>query len=192
MRDRTVPIGTAGAGVQLAGNIIEYTDSRTISDGDQIALTRGSKDTRLIALELDIIAGVGAFDKWMEGFGLYGDSDRDPYGDLDGDSFASLYEYGVNGDPLDPDNKGVAPKMTGVVSDGGTNYIEYVYVARYSPSGIVSVHPVTTTNLLFADWTNVNHEVVSSTPIDSEYATVTNRINTLDPVKMIRLNVKEL
>ena len=193
MRDFDVAEGTAGAGVRLADNVATYSDSLTISDGDQIALMRGAKDTRLTGIELDVIGGdVDPLGDWLESFGLYGESDRDPYGDLDGDNFANLYEYGVDGDPLDPENTGVAPRTTGVVNDGGTHYIEYVYVARYYPAGIVSVHPVSTSNLLLVDWTNANHEVVSSTPIDSEYATVITRIDTLDPVKMIRLKVEEL
>ena len=51
--------GTTGASVQLADSVITYSSlltGLTISDGDHIALRRGSKDTRLASLELDVIA----------------------------------------------------------------------------------------------------------------------------------------
>ena len=130
------------------------------------------------------------FALWMKSFGVYGETDTDPYGDVDGDTFASLYEYGVGGNPADPENSGVAPKMTRIVQDGETNYIEYVHVRRYSPANSVSVHPETTSNLITADWTNAHYEVVSSAPIDNEFEIVTNRIDTIDPVRMIRLKVE--
>ena len=55
MRDSAVSAGTAGAGVQLAANVLSWTTELFLKDGDQLAFMRGSGDIRLESMEFDII-----------------------------------------------------------------------------------------------------------------------------------------
>jgi len=54
-RNFAIPLGTASAGTKLANDVTAWSGSRTVVDGDQFAVVRGLKDTRLAGLELDVV-----------------------------------------------------------------------------------------------------------------------------------------
>ncbi len=111
----------------------------------------------------------------------------------DSDGLDNLTEYAFGGDAGDPAEQGNVP-VESQVSEGGTNYIQYVYFERGDAAarGLVSILKVGT-DLVFTDWTNGVEfiEFVGSGAGPEGYTAVTNRISTDDDDKrFLRLQIE--
>jgi len=195
MRDFDVPEGTAGAGVQLADNVVDYAAGDLIlSDGDMFAFMRGVLDTRLTGIELDIRGGDASpatgYESWIGSYGPVG-PDAEGTLDLDDDGFNNLWEYGTGGDPIDPENTGTAPVLNGLVADGGTNYIEYVHLNRTAANSGMDAHLETTPDLVVPAWTNGGYVVSGRAPVDADFEIVTNRVFTEEAALFVKFVIEE-
>lgn len=97
--------------------------------------------------------------------------------DPDSDGMNNLLEYALGGIPVNSDAANVLPTYETGVEDG-TTWLYYIY-SRYLDAAIrkLSYSVVSGTNLVSSEMTNLTEEVGSS-PIDTDYETVTNRIST--------------
>jgi hypothetical protein len=110
----------------------------------------------------------------------------------DSDPFDNLTEYAWGGDPSDGNDKGYVPAQS-QVSDGGTNYLQYVYFERTDAAerGLDSILSVGT-DLVFTNWADgSSYEVGSGASGIAGFNAVTNRIPTDAEVKQfIRLQIE--
>ena len=112
----------------------------------------------------------------------------------DSDLLDNLTEYAFGGDPADGGDQGNTPEQS-QVSDGGTNYLEYIYFARDDAGDRGLAYLLTTdTDLVFAPgWTNAHYEVTgtnTSTGIPG-FNAVTNRMSTdTEDQQFIRLQIE--
>lgn len=126
------------------------------------------------------------YNLWSDDNNLSGD-DAKQDADPDADGFNNLYEYGLGGDPNDPNDQGMWEY--GATQDG--NYFEYVYAKRSAPNTDISYELEETDNLPYVDFTNdIPDLVVSEGPIDSEFNAVTNRIETTEAARFLRLIIE--
>ncbi len=96
----------------------------------------------------------------------------------DGDELDNLAEYGLGGQPTNAVNQGIASTY-GTMEEGGTNWMTYIHAMRsdYSLRGL-DYHLETSTDLVAADWTNANYEVVGTDVTGGDFDYVTNRVST--------------
>lgn len=99
--------------------------------------------------------------------------------DPDGDALDNLAEYALGGQPTNPANQGIVSTY-GMMEEGGTNWMAYVYAMRSDASlrGL-DYYLETSTDLVVADWTNGNYEVVGTHVTGGAFDYVTNRVPTL-------------
>jgi hypothetical protein len=111
--------------------------------------------------------------------------------DPDEDGFSNLYEYGLNGDPNDENDRGIWE--LGSTEIGGTNYFEYVHAKRSAPNSDITYDLEETDNLVFIPFTNDIPDLVTieGPTADPEYNSVTNRIPTTDAARFLKLLIEE-
>lgn len=98
----------------------------------------------------------------------------------DGDELDNLAEYGLDGDPLNPADQGLA-SVYGMMEEGGTNWMTYVYAQRSdSTERGLDYYLETAGNLVVADWTSINYEVSGTNVTGNAFDYVTNRVSTVD------------
>ena len=102
---------------------------------------------------------------------------------------AAMEEYGLEGNPTDPGDRGRIP-VFGAVEDGGTNAFDYVYARRTGDSSL-SYHLELTPNLIYSPWTNIGYTVTGTGPEVDGFDTVTNRTATDAAAKFIRLIIEQ-
>lgn len=109
----------------------------------------------------------------------------------DGDVLNNLAEYALGGVPDDPQFLGHIPKSS-MQTAGGTNYIEYVYVKRKDSNDRGLAYSLEqNTDLLSGLWSNANAEVVGSGTLDTEFDSITNRIQISgEKQEFIRLRIE--
>lgn len=137
-----------------------------------------------IILQAEPGSGYGA---WADQYGLVG-SEID---DDDGDGLKNLYEYSIGGNPTNAADTGNVP-IAGIINDGGTNFVEYVYARRIGSESELSYYLELNDNLVSGSWTNVGYIALPAAPIDAEFEAVTNRVQILDASKFIRLKIDSL
>jgi hypothetical protein len=130
------------------------------------------------------------YNLWAIDNGLTGgdaDSDADP----DEDGFSNLYEYGLNGNPNDANDRGVWE--LGATEIGGTNYFEYVHAKRSAPNSDISYDLEETDNLQYVDFTNNIPDLVTieGPSAHPDYNSVTNRIPTTDAARFLKLIIEQ-
>jgi hypothetical protein len=139
----------------------------------------------------DIHPEVLPYDEWVQGYGLSG-ADAEPMANPDGDKLDNLSEYALGGNPTDPLDVGMTP-IQSFYSDGGGDWMGYVYPKRTDPNSGISYYIEVNTDLIYGDWTNANYEVTGIGFIDLEFNAVTNRIPTdVEIEQFIRLVVEEV
>jgi hypothetical protein len=130
-----------------------------------------------------------AYQAWANFYALV----NGPEGDDDLDGLANLYEYGLGGNPSDPQDKGHSPE-SGIVSDSGTNWFVYVYPMMSDINSGLSYSIELTDDLVDGIWTHVGYEVLGTgtDAFASGFDAVTNRVSTQDdPSQFIRLIINE-
>ncbi len=157
-------------------------------DGKQLALVNpNSADMMMI---FDIHAEVLPYDTWVGGYGLSG-ADAAMDFDYDGDGLDNLSEYALGGSPVDPLDRGMTPVQS-FYSDGGGDWMDYVYPKRSDPNSGISYTMEVNTDLIYGQWTNANYQLVGTGIIDAEFNSVTNRIPTdVEDKQFIRLRIEE-
>ena len=55
LRDPKIEAGKSGAAVRIAKDIVTFSGNLAVTDGMQLALTRGTVDTRLLEMDIDIV-----------------------------------------------------------------------------------------------------------------------------------------
>ncbi len=155
-----------------------------------------SENTKILAVasltvSVQDVSGITGYDWWQAGNLLVppaGDMGSDP----DGDGAVNLMEFGLNGDPSDVGNTGVAPEID-MVNMGGTNYLQYVHLRRKGTNLGISYKLKDTVNLVFIPMTN--DAAVAAQYIgdyDANYESVTNLIPVTENEKFIRLEIEGL
>lgn len=132
--------------------------------------------------------------RWNEWMDLYPGvgSTTNLLDNSDGDNLDNLSEYAFGGDPADGGVVGNVP-VQAMVSDGGSNYIEYIYFERTDAvdRGLASILTVGT-DLVVTNWTDGSgYEVGRGASGVSGFDAVTNRIPTVSETKQfIRLQIE--
>ncbi|VGO13044.1 hypothetical protein PDESU_01598 [Pontiella desulfatans] len=123
-----------------------------------------------------------AYAEWAAANGVGGMDE-----DFDEDGLNNLGEYGLGGDPKDPDDTGI--KFTAI--NGGD--FEFIHAMLADPeSGIEYIVEVNDMgNLVLGGWTNTGITVTSGA-LDSEFDMVTNSIPMSGSQEFIRLRINEL
>ena len=119
------------------------------------------------------------WNQWLNNYLGGMGSDINLQDDADGDRLVNLAEYAFGGDPSDSNDQGNTP-IQSQVTDGGTNYIEYVYFERADAAtrGLNSMLTVTT-DLMDPNWADGSNYEVGRGPSEVPgYTAVTNRIPT--------------
>ncbi|MEA2068508.1 MAG: hypothetical protein U9P12_04845 [Verrucomicrobiota bacterium] len=131
---------------------------------------------------VDALAFGSAYEKWAVENGVGGMDE-----DADGDGLNNLGEYGLGGDPKDPNDTGI--KYTAV--NGGD--FEFMHaMLTDSESGIEYIVEVNDMgNLVFGSWTNTGITITSGT-LDDDFDMVTNSIPVSGDREFIRLRINEL
>jgi len=104
--------------------------------------------------------------------------------DFDGDFVDNLGEYGLNGNPTNPADKG----QTSTFFDG----TDLVYVhAQHGSDASLSYWLETTDDLVYPNWTSAGYSVVSTNVTGGTYDDVTNAVPTDAGQAFIRLRVQK-
>jgi hypothetical protein len=127
-----------------------------------------------IAILGEDYAGTG-YNAWAVEHSLIGGA----LGDDDSDGINNLTEYALNGNPTNSTVIGALPVLGAMASDGGTNWIEYVYLKRVSADNGLTYSLVQSQNLVLGSWTNNGDIVeVGESAAVGDFKTVTNRVPT--------------
>jgi hypothetical protein len=207
---------SAGFGDHLSGTVVysnETTGAKFVTPDDALSgleplslanvsswyLEISAKDggpgasaptTRFSMDDVKFVYAVDPASSWLHTeFGLSG-TNAAPDFDYDGDGLTNIEEYGLGGNPTNSLDTGIAP-TTGSLTDGGTNYFEYVHAKRSDPLSGITYDLETTENLVFPSWTNGSYTVAGTGTIDSEFDSVTNRTPTDVDVKFTQLIIEE-
>ena len=132
------------------------------------------------------------WNQWLNNYLVGMGSDINLQDDADGDRLVNLAEYAFGGDPSDSNDQGNTP-IQSQVTDGGTNYIEYVYFERDDAAtrGLNSMLTVTT-DLMNTNWADgSDYEVGRGASEVPGYNAVTNRIPTdVEDRQFIRVEIE--
>ena len=106
-----------------------------------------------------------------------------------GDGYNNLAEYALGMNPTNSDAG--SKESVGIVTDGGTNYFEYVHGRRtnYVAEGL-SYLLIDSTNLMNAVISTNTQDQILVGPADGGYEPVTNRYLTDDPSAFIQLKIQ--
>ena len=102
----------------------------------------------------------------------------------------NMVEYGLGGNPTNNDAAAVLP-TSGIVADGGTNWLEYVYRRRTdAPARELNYWLELNTNLVSGAWNTNGYIEVDSAPLETGFEAVTNHIPTASETnRFIRLRI---
>ena len=104
--------------------------------------------------------------------------------DFDGDRQNNLYEYALNGDPVDPATQGAAPLFSRL--DSGT--MQFIHVLRNDDASLVYSIDVRS-NLTAGIWSPAVYSVTGIRAMPGAYDQVTNSIPVTEPDAFYRLKV---
>ncbi len=110
------------------------------------------------------------YGNWAKSYNLSGTM----FGNDDNDALDNLSEYGMGGDPTDPEDIGIFPTF-GIAGSG----FEYVYPRRTTPGNGLAYLLETTDNLVSGIWTNAGYAETGYGTINDDFKAVTNNIPTL-------------
>jgi hypothetical protein len=126
--------------------------------------------------------------EWLDGYPALG-ADTNLGDNADGDIYDNLAEYYYGGDPTVGESISNAPALGDVISDGGTNYILYVYARRQDAAdrGLSNMIELAT-DLMLGDWANDTslYDFVGAVNIDDTWRSITNRVNAEADERFIR------
>jgi hypothetical protein len=139
-------------------------------DGDYIYVDA----VRLSVLEA---ASPSPYAQWASDQGL-GAAESDLSLDPDDDEKNNFAEYALGGDPTDgSDGASITPTYTHL-EDAGTDWVDYVYRRRTDAATRgLSYEPQHSTTLATDSWSATGFTETGTTPIDSDFESVTTRIS---------------
>jgi hypothetical protein len=109
-----------------------------------------------------------------------------PASDNDADGLNNLYEYGLNGNPI---NGTQAPAALPTFTKTGESFI-YVHPKRSDDANLVYTVE-TTTDLVFGSWTSTGYTVGGTDVTGGTLNYVTNTVDTVEDQKYIRLKIEQ-
>jgi hypothetical protein len=109
-----------------------------------------------------------------------------PASDNDADGLNNLYEYGLNGNPI---NGTQAPAALPTFTKTGESFI-YVHPKRSDDANLVYTVE-TTTDLVFGSWTSTGYTVGGTDVTGGTLNYVTNTVDTVEDQKFIRLKIEQ-
>ncbi len=136
------------------------------------------------------ITVISAYDVWAASYGLTG-SNALKSADLEPDSMDNFLEFALGGNPSTNDAAVLLPKG-GIISDLGTNWLEYAFRRRsdYAARGLTYTVEATT-NLVTGTWNTTGVLDAGTGTIDASFDSVTNRVSTeSEPQQFMRLRVE--
>ena len=137
------------------------TDGFTFTASDGLLASTGT-------VSIAVTPPPDAYTQWAIGYGILGAKTSD----YDGDGAPNLLEYALGGNPSDRADRGHAPTL-GVVTLNGSNWMEFTHVKRSAPNSGITYTVQSSDDL--ATWTSAAAHMVGSSPLDSEFDTVTYR-----------------
>ncbi len=139
---------------------------------------RSAAETGILRMELPS----KPYQRWSAFYKLVGGPDDDS----DGDGMTNLYEYGLNGNPTNPNDTGYIQYFARE-QDGKTWY-EYIYARRITP-GCELVYTLQTTTSTSGKWVDNAHSVLPGRgKLNADFEIVTNRVYySMGQEKYIRL-----
>jgi hypothetical protein len=144
-------------------------------------------------LEIRVASGTleSNYDKWTDSVGLY-NANAPKTGDPDNDGVNNVWEWGQGGNPLDSGSVGHTERIMDSLSDGGTNYLVYIYPRLKDPRPTYTL--TETDNLVYGTFVNAESNYVKNVfsnnwQGDTKFNTVTNLIPVTGAVKIIKLNI---
>jgi hypothetical protein len=155
----------------------QVTTAGGLGTGANFAYSSATKTLSLVST-----SPTAGYDLWAAGWAP--DNIGAATNDFDGDGFANLYEYGVDGDPTDDQDQGTAPIFT----QDGDSFI-YVHPMRSDDGGLTYTVETTTNLLNSASWSATGYTVggtLAGDPLDR----VTNQVDTVENEKFIRLKIE--
>ncbi len=181
------------------GNFDDYDfdDFATASDVEFRVYWQGdasdSYNARVYVDELRLFGSVSAYSVWASSYGLTGDdalADADTENDGMGDGYNNLAEYALGMDPTRPDAG--SREWADVVTENGTNWFDYVYYRRsdYVAEGL-SYLLIDSTNLVDSISSTNAYDHVLVGPAVNEYEVVTNRYESDEQVRFIKLEIRQ-
>ncbi len=136
------------------------------------------------------IVGPETYSTWAYDHGLFGPDGAPGSDTSDLDGYASLAEFalGMNPGVADAGSRDSA----GMATDGGTNYLEWVYSRRTDyVAQDLSYLLVDTTNLVNSSSSTNTQDQIRVGPAVDGYEPVTNRYLTDDPAKFLQLKIRQ-
>lgn len=122
-----------------------------------------------------------AFQVWAEAYGM--GIDADPDADSDGDGRSNVYEFGVGGNPIDANDRGVSPTFQKVGE-------AYLFTYPVLADNELLTYVVETTDDLMSDsWSPVGYELVGTNNTGGELDFVTVEVDQAVRETFIRLRI---
>ncbi|WP_372806791.1 hypothetical protein, partial [Pontiella sp.] len=189
----------AGDASTDVGNFDDYdfADFATASDVEFRVYWQGDAadgyTARVYVDELRIFGSLSAYSVWAAGHALAG-ADALPDADAEnggiGDGYSNLAEFALGMDPTLPDAG--SRDWSGVANEGGTNWFDYVHYRRsdHAAAGL-SYLLIDSTNLIDSvTHTNAQDQILIGPSIDG-YEPVTNRYEADEPLRFIKLEIRQ-
>ena len=131
-----------------------------ISFGAYLGKTIYHDEIRVGTSYLDVTPYTGTpFSRWMMNYPTLG-TQTNQTDNMDGDALDNLYEYALGGNPTNGNDTGISSAFH-VLSNGTSNYLEYVYAQRNDDASL-SYWLELNTNLLRDAWTREFYEVIGT------------------------------
>ena len=166
-------------GSLVVGNSVIYWDN----------LENGAQFSQSAIWVEESSAVASPYEEWASGHGLSG-IDAELSADPDSDGLGNLTEYGLGGNPDDPNDTGIRPVFA-IADASGTQWFEYTYRRRVDAAARgLSYDPELNVGLAPDAWTGTGYNVVATSTIDAEFESVTIRVP-MDtfPTQFIRLRI---
>ena len=124
----------------------------------------------------------GGYSAWATGIGLVGPA----WADADGDGILNLYEYGLDGDPLDAGKVGQPLFFS---RDGDA--LKCIYPVRFDADGVLRYTLLTSTNLASGLWQTNAYTVAGTNVTGNTLNFVTNSVPASEPAGFVKLMIEE-
>lgn len=109
--------------------------------------------------------------------------------DYDSDGLSNLYEYGLDGNPTNALDLGVASVFE-IVDVEGSNVCSYIHPQLSDPESGLNYFLEVNTDLVDGTWTNVGYMVAGTNVTGDALSFVTNIVDTAEARKFIRLMIQ--
>ena len=108
----------------------------------------------------------------------------------DGDPGNNLFEYALGGNPTNAEVTGFLTECV-LVEQDGTQFVDFIYYKRRESWLLGLTYTLETTDdLMGPAWSNVGYQVLGAAPYDAVFDAVSNRVNTTDAQKFMRLGIQ--